>query len=622
MTGNQGTTNRFGEIAVEMNFIDQEKVDKAVVVQERIFQKARVNMPIGEILIEMGAITAEECQEILRMQQDIEKNVASAGASREPSKKRRSKQSHQKGGSSLDISVSKDKLTAAAYIEGEVPATEFDVNDVKIMLHSDSILYGIVEDNLIEAFLKGEFSVGERWTIAKGTDPIPESPPQIKYHFDTDPLKVGTLTEDGLMDWKQRGELPQVKEGDLLAEKIPGPPGKEGMDVYGKKIPIPKARDKRFKCGKGARKSEDGLQVHASMAGIAKLSVAGEISVMPTLTIPGDISLATGHVTFDGHIEVAGAVEKGYRVNGGSLRAKEIRDAQIDVDGDISAIHGIFGATIRSGGNLKAGHIHNADIIMAGDMAVEKEIIESRIEANGRCLINDGIVIASTVSAKMGINAMDIGTEASKSSELIVGIDQEREREQESTTAEIQSLKAERETLPKQLEKLRKESDRINTQLGDVAQEQDKCMVQHRRLQEKVEAVLRNQGDIAAEKLQKTISELKAKQDAFDQDVARLMEADDTISQQIAATETDIKESAARIKELNARLDVITEAKKTDRSVAVIKVGGNIYSGTKCTGPHSVMVLQENLQRLSIVETNKPDPTGSKHWRFDLNPFR
>jgi uncharacterized protein (DUF342 family) len=73
----------------------------------------------------------------------------------------------------------------------------------------------------------------------------------------------------------------------------------------------------------------------------------------------------------------------------------------------------------KSSGNLKAGHIHNSDIILAGDLAVEKEIIESTIEANGRCLINDGIIISSTISARMGITAMDIGTEASKSSELI-----------------------------------------------------------------------------------------------------------------------------------------------------------------------------------------------------------
>ena len=290
--------------------------------------------------------------------------------------------------------------------------------------------------------------------IAKGTDPVPDTPPEVKYHFDTDPLKVGTLTEDGLMDWKERGNLPQVKEGDLLAEKIPGLPGKEGMDVYGKKIPIPKARDKKFKCGKGARKSEDGMQVYATLTGFAKLSFNGEISVMPTLHIQGDVSLETGHVTFDGHIEVAGTIEKGYRVKGGSLQANDIHDAQIDIEGDISVTNGILGATIRCGGSIKAGHINNADIILAGNIAVEKEVIESKIEANGRCLVNDGIIIGSTISAKMGISVMDIGTEASKSSDLIVGIDQQREREVESIAAEIRAIKAERDNPSEALGKL------------------------------------------------------------------------------------------------------------------------------------------------------------------------
>ena len=622
MAGDATKNKRFGDIAVEMNVIKQITVDKALVVQKRIFEKTRVSMPIDEILIEMGVITADTRDEILKMKRALEGQPSAQESPSAAHSKRKPRSIPGCAGSHLDITVSKDKLTAFAFIEGAVPVSEFDVNDVKIMLHSDSILHGIATDSQIDAFLNGKLSVGEPWVIASGTEPIPDTPPQIKYHFDTDPLKVGTLTEDGLMDWKERGQLPQVKEGALLAEKIPGPKGKQGMDVYGKKIPIPKRREKRFKCGKGARRSEDGMQVHATLSGIPKLSIAGDISVMPTLHIQGDISLETGHVEFDGHIEVAGAVEKGYRVKGGSLRATEIRDAQIDIDGDISATNGIFGAFIRSGGNLKAGHIHNANMVLAGDLVVEKEIIESRIEANGRCLINDGIIISSIISAKMGITAMDIGTEASKPSELIVGIDQQLEREADSLRKEIQHLKAERENLPKLLESLKKRSDQVNTRLGEVAQEQDKCMVQHRRLEEKVEAGLLNQGGVAADKLNKTIIELKAKQDAYDQDVVQLMDEDESISQEIADTETAIRESASSVKELNGRLDDIIATQKENTGVATIKIGGNIYSGSSIAGPHSTLSLQEDLTRLSIVETNKPDHDGVKRWRFEINPFR
>jgi uncharacterized protein (DUF342 family) len=622
MSVEKGKNNRFGDIAVELNFVDQEKVNKAMVVQRRIFEKTRVSMPIGEILMEMGAITSDERDEILKVQHEIDGKPESAPSPAAPVTKRRPEMSAKKEDTTLDINVAKDKLTALASIDGEVPAAAFTVSDVKIMLHSEGILHGIADDAVIEAFLNGEFSVSEGWAIATGTDPIPDTPPQITYHFDTDPLKIGTLTEDGLMDWKNRGRLPQVKEGDLLAEKIPGPKGKAGMDVYGKKIPVPRIREQRFKCGKGARRSEDGMQVHATLSGIPKRSVGGELSVMPTLHIQGDISLETGHVEFDGHIEVAGAVEKGYRVKGGSLHAMEIRDARLDIDGDISAVNGIFGATIRSGGNLKAGHIHNSDIILAGDMAVEKEIIESTIEANGRCLINDGIIISSTISAKMGITAMDIGTEASKASELTVGIDQQIEREAETVSGRIQVLKAEREGLPKLLQNLKNRSDQLNTRLGEVAQEQDKCMVQHRLLQEKVEAGLLKQETVAAEKLRKTILELKARQDAYDQDVARLMEEDESVSQEIAATETAIAESAETLDQLNERLEELSNERKTSNGVAVVKIGGNVFSGTKITGPHSALVLQENLRRLSIIETDKPDHEGSKRWRFELSAFR
>ncbi len=614
--------NRFDVIALEMNFIDQEALDSALAVQARVFKKTRMNVPVGDILIKMGFLSPDERDEIIRMQREFDGDTAAGKKPEMPGKKHKPARPAKKDGSTLDIDVSKDKLMALVYIDGDVPATMFDINDVQIMLHSYGILHGIADDSQIKAFLNGEFSVGEQWIIASGTKPIPDTPPQIHYHFDTDPIKIGTLTEDGLMDWKDRGQLPQVKEGDLLAEKIPGPKGEAGMDVYGKTIPIPKLRVQRFKCGKGVRRSADGMQVHAKLSGLPKLSVTGEISVMPTLHIQGNISIETGHVEFDGHIDVAGAVEKGYRVKGGSLRVDEIREAQIEIDGDITAINGIFGSTIRCGGNLKAGHIHNTDIILAGDMAVEKEIIESKIEANGRCLIIDGIIISSTVSAKMGISAMDIGTKAAKPSELIVGIDRQLEREADTVKTEIQAIKTALENRPKLLKNLKKQSDQLNTRLGEVAQLQDKCMVQHRHLQEKVEAGLLKQGSAAAKKLQKNITELKANQDAYDQDVARLMEEDESIDREIAATETAITESTTTLQALSAKLDVITETQERNHGIAMVKLGGNIFSGSKVTGPHSARVLQEDLKRLSIVETDKPDHDGAKRWRFELNPFR
>jgi hypothetical protein len=146
MTGEQGKDKKFGVIAVDMNFVDHDVVDKALVVQTRVFEKTNVCMPIGEILIEMGAITSDERNEILHMQAEVEGRTELEKTPGSPEKKSKPSRSVKKEGSTLDISVSKDKLTASAYIEGEIPVTEFDVSDVKIMLHSDGILYGIADD--------------------------------------------------------------------------------------------------------------------------------------------------------------------------------------------------------------------------------------------------------------------------------------------------------------------------------------------------------------------------------------------------------------------------------------------------------------------------------------------
>ena len=622
MANEEEKNSQFCTLAVEMNFVDQAKVDKAQVVRLRIFEKTNVRMCIGEVLIEMGAITAAQRNEILSMLEEIENQPQSVSTSPSTPKKSKSEKKETKGSNTFDISVSKDKLKVIAFFDGDVPTTQVDINDVKTMLHAEGILFGIADDDQINGFLEGKFSVGKDWTIATGTEPVPDTPPEIVYHFDTDPLKIGTLTEDGLMDWKDRGILPQVKEGDLLAEKIPGPKGKEGMDVYGKKIPIPKSREVRFKCAKGARRSEDGMQVHATVSGIPKLSVLGEISVMSTLQIPGDISLGTGHVTFDGHIEVAGDIEKGYRVKGESLRVNEIRDAEIDIDGDITAMNGIFGTTIRCRGNLRAGHIHNANIILDGDLAVEKEIIDSTIEANGRSLINDGIILSSVISSKMGITAMDIGSRASNPSELTVGIDLQMERAIDTTRQEIQAVKAEHDILPKTIKELKSRSDQINTKLGDVAQKQDRCMVQHRQLQEKVEAGVLKKDGPEAQKLQKTIDELKKRQDAYDTDVANLMAEDESVSQEIAELEKKLIDNKDALENLKNSLDELTEQKKEDQGIAAVKVGGNIYSGNMISGPHCKLLIEEDLKRISIIETDKPGHDGVKRWRFELAPFR
>ena len=47
------------------------------------------------------------------------------------------------------------------------------------------------------------------------------------------------------------------------------------------------------------------------------------------LVIDGDVGYETGHIEFDGHIEIRGSVLDGFRVTGRSLKVGEINKSEV-----------------------------------------------------------------------------------------------------------------------------------------------------------------------------------------------------------------------------------------------------------------------------------------------------
>ena len=55
----------------------------------------------------------------------------------------------------------------------------------------------------------------------------------IKFFFDRDYLKAGGVTNDGAIDFKDRGEMPFVESGTILAEKTAIKESRNGKNIYG-----------------------------------------------------------------------------------------------------------------------------------------------------------------------------------------------------------------------------------------------------------------------------------------------------------------------------------------------------------------------------------------------------
>ncbi len=310
-------------------------------------------------------------------------------------------------GDFFDIIIKEGNLEAYIQVNNK-PPEGFSVDDIKEFLILNNISYGFIDDSILDNFITSEELQQKPFLVAEGIHPQYGEDGTVTYLFDTDHVKVGALDESGHIDFRDRGEIPHVGKGSIVAEIKPVVQGLHGIDIFSNPILVPKVSPLKLKCEKGTSLSKDGLTVTATCDGQPVLHGGRRLAVLGELNIDGDIGFETGHVTFDGNINVSGTVQSGFNVRGANLTALEILGADVDVTGSIHVIAGISGAQIKAEGGIKAKYINKSEISCFGDLLIEKEIIDSKIENGGYCNLPMGKIISSEVSSKKGVECRDV----------------------------------------------------------------------------------------------------------------------------------------------------------------------------------------------------------------------
>ena len=613
MAGMLNTDKRFGDIAIDMQLLSKEKLDRALVVQELIFSRSKVHMAVGKVLKEMGALTQEQIDSILAAQTDLK-----AEDDENCQCQLRDDDEAASDEISLTLTLPKDKLSAfISPSEGHRKGGQgLTLEVVKEFLKSRSVVSGLVDDQVLMDYIAQDPLPMKPFKVAQGIPAIPGKPSEIIYHFDTDPLRIGTLQDDGTMDWKNRGDIPLVKAGDLLVEKTKGDPGQPGTTVCGKELPPPRMRNPKLKSGKGTQRSEDGLQILAKVEGTPKLSSDGKVFVFNMLNIDGDIGVETGHIEYDGYIESTGGVNSGYTVSGKGLRTAEIQDATIEIEEDLVCHGGIYGSTLKVGGNMKASHIHNCTIEMLGELVVEKEVFDSTIETNGRCLIVEGKIIGTKVDAKKGVYAKDIGSEGSTPCVLTVGYDRQYERDMAACKTEKDELKQQLTEAEKAHPQSNQELESISREIGALAQEQDKYMLQKRQFEEQLRGEGPNPVDENDEEekmmLEEMIAELVEKNSELDTRLRTLMAKEDKARILSAGVEKRLKILGEHIEKISEKIEVLEASQEVDPGIPELKVSGTLSNKTEIIGPHKEITIPQDMQSVRIADT-KVDPDSNRY---------
>lgn len=593
---------RFGSLCLEFNFLTEGNLNLALEEQQALARSGQ-NIRLGDLLVEAGMIAESQKQLVLQKQQLI------LSSKTDPVDKPVDTSHMREIREAMFVYyIRNDGLTAFALKAKECIATTVSLDTLKESLSRNGIIYGLVDEARLNTFLESDQYAARLFTLANGLPPVDGVDAVIEYKFEKDYLKPGNLKADGTIDFRERGEIPFVKQGDLLAEKTPPRPGKDGVNVFGDTVSFVEARDIPLACGKGVRLSTDGLKAFSEVEGNPKIDSDGVISVNSAYFIEGDVDYNTGHIKFDKNIYITGTIKSGFRVEGIDVVANALDGGFINARGDILIKNGITDAEIISKGSISATYLHRSKTSCMRDLKIIKEIVDTKARMDGQCQLKNGRLVSSSIVARGGAVIKDIGSDRSKTSDIAVG----------SSTYIVQELKRIDSLIEKYqntLEMLTHGKTKIETELAQILEKITNLMDSRKRTQVMVNE-LKHQNKLDNITLfQNSLIEATEK-------IENLSIKKSILKKQQIKAANDVARTSELVKKYVQEKFQLKRLEQNIPSRPVLTVGGTIFAGTRVHGEYARIIINKTQKRVRIMEiASTEEATAKKSWNMVVTPL-
>ena len=226
------------------------------------------------------------------------------------------------------------------------PAPEITTDEIMALLRDAGITYGFDLQKLRAPIADDEDEI----LVATGKAPVQPQDGYVQYEFDK--YQTQPDLDADRIDYYELKPILSVERGAVLAKRIPGVPGENGINVYGKEIPVPKAKEKPILVGDGVYLSDDELTAYAERDGLPVLQ-NGVLKVLKVFELGKDANLQTGNIRFNGEIIIRGNVSDRVKIEAisGGVQVYGIVDqAEIEADRDVVVMRNVIAARIKAGG--------------------------------------------------------------------------------------------------------------------------------------------------------------------------------------------------------------------------------------------------------------------------------
>ena len=321
----------------------------------------------------------------------------------------------------IEIKTDSNNLRAYVVFHGDVQNVTLD--DLKRILNNFGVKFGVLEDRLVEILNNPVPETPH--LVAVGIPPENGTDAVLKLYFSESPKIVHSEDEEEKVDFHKIQTINIVKEGQVIAEKIPAHPGKKGKDVFGRDIEPKPGKDVKLVAGENVE-IVDETKVVATTDGLPEYK-DGKFSVKKFLKIKGDVDYSTGNIDFPGDVLIEGNVRDGFTVKAkGDVQINGlIEAATVVANGDINAM-GVKGrgkAFIHSEKNVNLRFVENAEIEALENITINGSAVNSILKA-GETLKVTGkpgeLVGGKTIASKV-VDARIIGSEMYVRTRIEVG---------------------------------------------------------------------------------------------------------------------------------------------------------------------------------------------------------
>lgn len=234
----------------------------------------------------------------------------------------------------------------------EIPPQPVPSSKVMELLLDSGIKYGIDQESIALA-LGSEHEGSRKFLVASGRPAVPSKNAQIEYVF-RDRYQETVNPVNPYHDGYQFS----VEPGEILAKKVFPKSGQEGIDVFGETVSPEPPEDMEILTGEGVQLIENGAVAVSVISGRPELKGtkgAQVLKVLPVYTVPGDVDIHVGSITFKGDVVVYGNVLEGFRINAGG---------NITIHGNVLQAEVIAGESITVGKNIISSEITAGDRIL------------------------------------------------------------------------------------------------------------------------------------------------------------------------------------------------------------------------------------------------------------------